>query len=77
MCKIRADRDAHGTALAARDGSYGVSCAAISPAALRACSACAGEYEDPDRTAWDPELEEEEPEDGSPGTRATEFPAEE
>ena len=24
---------------------------------LRACSACAGDYQDPDRTAWPPELE--------------------
>jgi hypothetical protein len=26
---------------------------------LRACSACAGDYEDPDRTAWVPDEEEE------------------
>jgi hypothetical protein len=26
---------------------------------LRACSACAGDYEDPDRTAWTPDEEEE------------------
>lgn len=25
-----------------------------------ACSACAGDYEDPDRTAWEPEEHEEE-----------------
>lgn len=25
------------------------------PPALRACSACAGDYEDPDRTAWSEE----------------------
>jgi hypothetical protein len=25
--------------------------------ALRACSACAGDYEDPDRTAWPPSRE--------------------
>lgn len=32
---------------------------------LRACSACAGDYEDPDRTAWPPEMgaDEEEPPD--------------
>jgi hypothetical protein len=26
---------------------------------LRACSACAGDYEDPDRTAWTPDEDEE------------------
>jgi hypothetical protein len=26
---------------------------------IRACSACAGDYEDPDRTAWTPDEEEE------------------
>jgi hypothetical protein len=26
---------------------------------VRACSACAGDYEDPDRTAWMPDEEEE------------------
>jgi hypothetical protein len=31
-----------------------------SPQPLRACSACAGDYEDPDRTAWTAELEEDE-----------------
>jgi hypothetical protein len=28
-------------------------------APLHACSACAGDYEDPDRTAWTPDEEEE------------------
>lgn len=28
---------------------------------MRACSACAGDYEDPDRTAWTAETEEDEP----------------
>jgi hypothetical protein len=36
---------------------------------LSACSACAGEYEDPDRTAWSPDLDDP-PEDD-------EFPAKE
>jgi len=27
---------------------------------LRACSGCAGDYEDPDRTAWDPDPAENE-----------------
>jgi hypothetical protein len=30
-----------------------------SQAPLRACSACAGDYEDPDRTAWTPDEEQE------------------
>ena len=31
----------------------------LAPAiALRACSACAGDYEDPDRTAWSPDGED-------------------
>jgi hypothetical protein len=32
------------------------------PVPLRACSACAGDYEDPDRTAWNPDVEEAEAE---------------
>jgi hypothetical protein len=31
---------------------------------MAACSACAGDYEDPDRTAW-PEADEDEEEDTS------------
>jgi len=49
-------------------------------AEMRACSGCAGDYEDPDRTAWPPE----DPQQGAaPGERdaadpaAEEFPAEE
>jgi hypothetical protein len=42
------------------------------------CSACAGDYEDPDRTAWTPdEGEDEERDDGAPGATEEEFPAEE
>ncbi len=44
---------------------------------MRACSACAGDYEDPDRTAWGPG-EVEDPEfDGAPSATEEEFPAEE
>ena len=46
-------------------------------AGLRACSACAGDYEDPDRTAWAPDEtggEEREEELGIPGEQ---FPVEE
>ena len=44
---------------------------------MRACSACAGNYEDPDRTAWTPDEGEEQERDGAPYTAAEEFPAEE
>jgi len=37
-----------------------------SPQPLRACSACAGDYEDPDRTAWTTDPEED---DGDEGLR--------
>jgi len=36
----------------------GDSSASLQP--LRACSACGGDYEDPDRTAWTAETEEDE-----------------
>jgi hypothetical protein len=37
-----------------------------------ACSGCAGDYEDPDRTAWEGEFEEEEAEEAGdePGSDA-------
>jgi hypothetical protein len=42
-------------------------------ARLRACSACAGEYEDPDRRAWtDAAVEDDEGEQPAP---ADDFPA--
>jgi hypothetical protein len=48
------------------------------PLALSMCSACAGDYEDPDRTAWTPdEGEDEERDDGAPRATDEEFPAEE
>ena len=43
--------------------------------AMRACSACAGDYEDPDRTAYTLDDGESENED-SPDVDAEEFPAE-
>jgi hypothetical protein len=43
---------------------------------MRACSACAGDYEDPDRTAWTPGDEEDEERDGVPRATTEEFPAE-
>ncbi len=45
---------------------------------MRACSACAGDYEDPDRTGWTPDDAEDPPEfDDAPGATAEKFPAEE
>ena len=42
---------------------------------MRACSGCAGDYEDPDRTAWTPEDAEEEEGDGAASVDTEEFPA--
>ena len=47
------------------------------PAGLHACSACAGEYEDPDRTAWAPDESGGEERDDEPDQLVEEFPAEE
>lgn len=44
---------------------------------LRACSACAGDYEDPDRTAWTPDDAEDEERDVTRHPCTEEFPAEE
>lgn len=44
---------------------------------MRACSACAGDYEDPDRTAWTPDEAEDEERDGAACGGTEEFPAEE
>ena len=43
---------------------------------LRACSACAGDYEDPDRTAWTPEERGEAEDEVTSDSTAEEFPAE-
>ena len=42
----------------------------------RACSACAGDYEDPDRTAWALEESGEGEDESAPEPHAEEFPAE-
>ncbi len=46
------------------------------PAEVRACSACAGDYEDPDRTAWTPDESEDDEGTSRPRAAAEEFPAE-
>jgi hypothetical protein len=43
---------------------------------MRACSACGGDYEDPDRTAWTPDGEEEEERNDALVAALEEFPAE-
>jgi hypothetical protein len=48
----------------------------IDEAAVCACSACAGDYEDPDRTAWTPDENDDEDGDDAGQARAEEFPAE-
>jgi hypothetical protein len=42
---------------------------------LRACSGCAGDYEDPDRSAWDPDTEENEEDTATEESPAEERPA--
>lgn len=42
---------------------------------MRACSGCAGDYEDPDRTAWTSEDDEENGPGSAPPETTEEFPA--
>jgi len=44
---------------------------------MRACSACAGDYEDPEGTAWTPDDAAEPEFEEAPRAGAEEFPAEE
>jgi hypothetical protein len=67
----RPDRDAmHRNAL--QGEVYGVSAARK----MRACSACAGDYEDPDRTTWVTDGEEEDEPGSAPRETTIEFPDE-
>ena len=59
-----------------RAGVYTINVAARTNE-MRACSACAGDYEDPDRTAWTPNDVDDEERDPAPRTNTEEFPAEE
>lgn len=45
--------------------------------AVSMCSACAGDYEDPDRTAWSADVEDDADDDGAVGAGANDFSAEE
>jgi hypothetical protein len=67
--RLRAEAGAScddGTAVSGRRGA----------AEMRACSACAGDYEDPDRTVWAPDEPDEESGGETPGDGTEEFPAE-
>lgn len=44
-------------------------------AALHACSACAGDYEDPERTGWPDDEEADDLRENAEGTSVDEFPA--
>ena len=44
--------------------------------AMRGCSACTGDYEDPDRTAWTPDDGEGEERDAAKRATTDELPAE-
>ena len=46
-------------------------------AEMRACSACAGDYEDPDRTAWVADEAEDEEREAAGRASKEEFPAQE
>ena len=46
-------------------------------AMMRACSACAGDYEDPDRTAWTADVPAEAEQDDELDSETERFPAEE
>jgi len=60
----------------ARDGVYLLP-GARAASEMRACSACAGDYEDPERTAWTPDDAEEDESGGAQRGGTDEFPAEE
>jgi len=48
---------------------------AVEAIEMRACSACAGDYEDPDRSAWTPDDREDEERDGARRAPTEELPA--
>jgi hypothetical protein len=57
-------------------GVYPIDGAGATPE-MRACSACAGDYEDPDRTAWTPDDPDDGEREEEPRAAREEFPAEE
>lgn len=67
-------------AVAAGARSDSCSCQAnggVKIVALHACSACAGDYEDPEGTAWPVDEEVEDERENAEDAAADEFPAEE
>ena len=71
-------RQRKGTAASQRGPDGAPSSAECSPAPMmRACSACAGDYEDPDRTAWTTAETNEAGRDDALNEETEEFPAEE
>ncbi|HET8923835.1 MAG TPA: hypothetical protein VFN26_12680 [Candidatus Acidoferrum sp.] len=60
-----------------RTGFFRADGEANSLAEVRACSACAGDYEDPDRTAWTPDVPDEVEGAAARDAGGEEFPAEE
>jgi hypothetical protein len=70
-------KNAGGTARPGTQGTGSSTPGAGGALEMRACSACAGDYEDPDRTAWAPGEVEDSEFDGAPGATEEEFPAEE
>jgi hypothetical protein len=57
--EICGKRSPVGSGMGSRPSSAAaLDCASVSPQALSACSACAGDYEDPDRTAWMPDVDD-------------------
>ena len=49
---------------------------ALEAVPIEACSACAGDYEDPDRTAWTPDETDEDEVGDAASVRQENFPAE-
>jgi hypothetical protein len=66
---------ADGQFLRAFENGKAISTAGV--AVLRACSACAGDYEDPERTAETPDEASGEGNEGESGVFLEEFPGEE
>jgi len=76
-CAKRRERDCGAAGRSALHRGVYLMNGAAATGKMRACSACAGDYEDPDRTAWTPSDGEEEEGSGDTLTTTEEFPAEE
>jgi hypothetical protein len=76
-CEKRRERDCAAAGRSALHREVYLMNGAAATGKMHACSACSGDYEDPDRTAWPPSDGEEEESDGDTPTTTEEFPAEE